>query len=199
VDLYHVPGCELNRSGVQRWSKPLFEAFIAGAWILHWTDDVLYWVAKPTVHMDLMPGTRRLHCDSGPALESNIEPLYFWHGVLVPDFVVDHPERITLDNIKTEENSEVRRILIERYGTSRYLMDSNAQIIHTSGNNILYRQEIMGDEPIVMVRVLNSTPEPNGEVKSYFLRVPPDIADADAAVAWTFGMSKDEYRPQIES
>jgi hypothetical protein len=50
-----------------------------------------------------------------------------------------------------------------------------------------------------MVRVLNSTPEPNGEVKSYFLRVPPDIADADAAVAWTFGMSKDEYRPQIES
>jgi hypothetical protein len=146
-----------------------------------------------------MPGTRRLHCDSGPALESNIEPLYFWHGVLVPDFVVDHPERITLDNIKTEENSEVRRILIERYGTSRYLMDSNAQIIHTSGNNILYRQEIMGDEPIVMVRVLNSTPEPNGEVKSYFLRVPPDIADADAAVAWTFGMSKDEYRPQIES
>jgi hypothetical protein len=55
------------------------------------------------------------------------------------------------------------------------------------------------DEPLQMVRVKNSTPEPDGSYKHYFLRVPPDIATARAAVAWTFGFSSDEYDPSIES
>jgi hypothetical protein len=199
LSITYLGAIETNSANVQRWSKPLFEAFIAGAWILHWTDDTLYWVAKPTVHMDPTPGTRRLHSESTAALESDIEPLYFWHGVLVPSFVVEHPDLITLNHIMTEENAEVRRILIERYGQARYLIDSKATIIHNSGNNILYKQEIPGDEPLVMVRVINCTPEPTGECKEYFLRVPPDMTDADQAVAWTFGKTKDEYQPGIET
>src|SRR3989304_812179 len=57
------------------WAANVFEAFVAGAWIVYWTDDTLYWFAKPTVHLDATPGTRRLHCANGPALESDAEDL----------------------------------------------------------------------------------------------------------------------------
>ena len=80
-------------------SGPVLDAFLAGAWMLHFTDDTLYWVAKPAVHVETIPGGRRLHSDKTAALESAVERLYFWHGVLVPAFVVVRPDWITLDHI----------------------------------------------------------------------------------------------------
>ena len=44
-------------------------------------------------------------------------------------------------------------------------------------------------EPVVMVEVLNSTPEPDGSFKDYWLRVPPTMETARQAVAWTFGLA----------
>lgn len=35
--------------------------------------------------------------------------------------------------------------------------------------------------------------------RQYYLRVPPAIHDADEAVAWTFGLSKQAYRPLQEA
>jgi hypothetical protein len=125
--------------------------------------------------------------------------VFAWHGVRVPRYVILTPRDITVEIIQKENNAEVRRVMLERYGVGRYLEDSGARVIHSSGNNILYKQDLPNDESIVCVRVLNSTPEPDGELKSYFLRVPPDIVDADAAVAWTFGMDKAEYKPSIET
>ena len=52
---------------------------------------------------------------------------------------------------------------------------------------------------IVMVKVRNSTPEPDGSVKDYWLRVPPDMKTARSAVAWTFGMERNEYAPMMET
>jgi hypothetical protein len=56
-----------------------------------------------------------------------------------------------------------------------------------------------GEEPITMVEVINSTPEPDGGRKTYFLRVPPRTETARAGVAWTFGLTPEEYRPSAES
>ena len=50
-----------------------------------------------------------------------------------------------------------------------------------------------------MVEVRNSTPEPDGAFKTYFLRVPPDIQTARAAVAWTFSKDEADYEPQQQS
>ena len=51
------------------------------------------------------------------------------------------------------------------------------------------------DESIVMVEVVNSSPEPDGTFNVYFLRVPPSTLTAKAGVAWTFGLNEDEYQP----
>ena len=80
-----------------------------------------------------------------------------------------------------------------------YLLDSGAEIRHYDQYGTLYVTEQSNDEQIVMVRVTNSTPEQNGEHRTYFLRVPPNMMTAREAVAWTFGLTTDEYFPQVES
>ena len=142
----------------------------------------------------------RLHNPSGPAL---MYPDGFgvWaiHGVRLPEYIIERPQEITCDKIESQQNSEIRRVMIEKYGTSRYLIDSGAKEIHRTGDNVLYRKQISNDEALQMVRVLNSTPELTGERKEYFLRVPPGITTANNAVAWTFDMSPKEYADMVES
>ena len=78
-------------------------------------------------------------------------------------------------------------------------MDSGACVVHEDWYGTLYRQEIPGDEPLAMVRVRNATQECDGSFRHYFPRVPPEIERAQQAVAWTFGLSEDQYNPDIET
>ena len=121
--------------------------------------------------------------------------LYHWHGVEVPAHVIEQPSKITVREIEDCTNAEVRRVMIERYGQDRYLVESGAKEIHRDDWGVLYRKEIPNDEPLVMVKVVNSTPEPDGTFKDYFLRVPPEMKRAKQAVAWTFDKSEELYAP----
>ena len=133
---------ELKHAKVEKWSKPLLEAFVAGAWTLYWTDDTLFWTAKPTVHRDPTPGTRQLHNENYAALESDVENLYFWHGVLVPAFVVVRPDWITVTHIDSETNAEVRRVMIERYKHGEEVHGAPAFMRDAGGKSLDH------DEPI---------------------------------------------------
>src|SRR5262249_50624799 len=53
---------------VKAWSGPLFEAYLAGAWLLHWTPDTLFWVTKPRLSIERP--SAQLHNTGGPAVES---------------------------------------------------------------------------------------------------------------------------------
>lgn len=119
--------------------------------------------------------------------------------IRVPAHVVKNPVSITVEEIEKEENLEVKRVMIDQFGAEKYLLVSGAEEINRSKRGILYRKEIKNDEPIVMVKVKNSTPEPDGSTKDYFLRVPPDIKTATEAVAWTFGLTVEEYEPLQET
>lgn len=142
----------------------------------------------------------RLHHESSTALSfSDGFELYSWHGATVPKEIIEHPESITVDAIDRELNVEVRRVMLERFGESRYLSESNSQIIHEDQYGVLYSKVLQDDEPLVMVKVINSTAEEDGFRREYFLRVPPHITTARAAVAWTFGFLPDEYGPDVES
>lgn len=213
VSTAHFGALQLKKEDVLRWTAPLFEAFVAGAWFLYWTEDTLYWVAKPIVHKDPAPGVRRLHNENRAALESDVENLYFWHGVLVPAFVILRPDWITVKHIEIEGNAEVRRVMIERYGQARYLLDSGAKELHRDEWGILYQKEIPDDESLVMVKVVNSTPEPDGSFRDYFLRVDPFLRPlmvdgifgepqeitARNAVASTFGKRGEEYELAVQT
>lgn len=149
----------------------------------------------------LVDSRRRPHSvNNHPAIKySDGREVYYWHGVEVPDFVIKNPETITLQHIGLASNSEVKRVLIEKYGTSRYLQESGAKRVSGDSFGELYRLKQKGDEDIVMVKVKNSTPEPDGSVKFYWLRVPPATRTPQEGVAWTFGMNSKEYKPEMET
>jgi hypothetical protein len=121
------------------------------------------------------------------------------HGVKVDAYIVEHPEKITVKLIESENNAEVRRVMIERYGQARYLIDSGTKEIHCDDFGTLYRKEIPNDEPLAMVKVVNSTPEADGKFKDYFIRVNPKCKTAHEAVAWTFNKTIENYDPAIQS
>lgn len=149
--------------------------------MLHWTEDTLYWVAKPVVHMENTASGKRMHNEHYAALESDVENLYFWHGVLVPAFVVVEPEWITLKHIESEENAEVRRVMIERYGENRYILDSGMQPVaadQTFGD--LYVKVLEVGKPIAKICVTNRSPEPDGSFRKYWLDINPAHYDGDA-------------------
>jgi hypothetical protein len=119
--------------------------------------------------------------------------------VRVSQQVVEAPETLTPAAILAEENAEVRRIMFARFGESRFLRESGALPVHADDVGDLYRVEMLGDEPLVMVRVLNRTEEGNGSRKIYWLRVPPEVQTARAAVAWSFSLNPEQYGPIIET
>ncbi|HEY9785277.1 MAG TPA: hypothetical protein V6D17_07745 [Candidatus Obscuribacterales bacterium] len=138
----------------------------------------------------------QLHNPDGPAMEFRDGwKVFAWNGVVLPEAAILSPQNITVEQIESEQNVEVRRILIQRYGMERYLQDAGAVQIDADEYGVLYKRVLTNDEPVVVVRVTNPTPEPDGTHKFYFLRVPPHITSARAAVAWTFNMNSEEYQP----
>ena len=111
-----------------------------------------------------------------------------------PSCCIRKPLRqLTIAEIDKASNVELRRLMIELYGHSRYLMETGAELVDEDEFGQLYRKEIPNDEAIVMLCVTNSTMEPDGTYKKYFLRVPPSVRTARQAVAWTFSMQPNDY------
>jgi hypothetical protein len=165
---------------------------------------------------------QQLHCLNGPAKRYRDGwSIYAVHGVRVPAQIIEAPETITAEQIQAERNAEVRRVMIDRFGAARYLRAIGAEVVHEDSDQHgfprrLLRCDLPGDvEPLQMVEVVNSTPEPIGYrpdegaagiwrgsrwFKIYTLRVPPSVTTAGAALAWTFELPAEaDYAPAVET
>ncbi len=125
--------------------------------------------------------------------------VYAWRGITIDGSWIEDKNSITSQAISLEHNVELRRVMLDIYGEARYLEEVGAKKIHEDECGILYSLEFKGDETLTMVKVRNSTPEPDGTYKDYFLRVPPNMVRAKQAVAWTFGLEESEYKPKQQS
>ncbi|PCG82818.1 hypothetical protein CIB93_27860 [Streptomyces sp. WZ.A104] len=138
----------------------------------------------------------RLDHGEGPALAyGDGFALYAWRGMPVPAAFLAELSTLTPERIRAEENAELRRVMLEYYGYDRYLTESGAEPVHRDETGILWRIALDGDEDVVMVEVVNSTPEPDGTHRTYWLRVPPTTRTAKDGVAWTFGLEGAAYAP----
>lgn len=94
----------------------------------------------------------------------------------------------------TLPNALVRRLAMEAYGVER-LCREHASEIASDDFGTLWMFAVPADalrgqrEPTVYLEVENKTPEPDGTMARYFLRVPPEIDVPQQAVAWTFGIT----------
>jgi hypothetical protein len=162
----------------------------------------------------------RLHNANGPAIKfSDGYELYTYKGIRLTDneHLIKEKGNITIDSIMKEKNTEIRRIAMELYGIARFLKDYGAEMIHEDETGKLWKKEIPGDEPIVMIELINSTPEPDWTYKTYWERVHPELRPmkknkngivefgepqkmlARNAVASRVGKRGEEYHPLIET
>jgi Domain of unknown function (DUF6745) len=162
----------------------------------------------------------RLHCENAPALIFRDGSSFaFWHGVRMPLDVVLDRSTLTLERILKEPNAEVARVMVSLYDEGRFLRNVGAEVVHQDDFGTLYRYRLHGRD-LLMVKVVNSTPEPDGSFKDYFLGVhpelrplppagttatawfanhPPQILTARNAVASTFSMTGEEYSPDVQT
>ena len=175
-------------------TKPLdglFETAMHCGWILPFKNAAII-CAKPNVIK--FDSQNRLHCDSGPALSYNDGfGVFAWHGTRVASWVITNPELITIDKIFVEENAEIRRILMERYGLRKFGHD-----LITSGKASLIHEEEVWGEPVRyykyndkgarlgFVHVINGTVEPDGTKHEFILTVKADYKTASEAVYSTY-------------
>ena len=197
---------------VMHWENETLDLFkidedlITSCGWVWWHEDIVVICNRPR-EINLDP-EGRLHNPEGFSISYRDNwGLYHVHGVLVPDYVITNPEKITIADIDKETNAEVRRVKIERYkrgeeieGNAAFIRDAGGKKLdHDERFGTLWRREVPNDEAIVMIEVINSTREPDGHFKKYWLRVPPTITTAHEAAAWTFNKSTKEYKPIIET
>lgn len=164
-------------------------------------------------------GRKTLHRDDGPALVSDCKDLWFLNGVLLNEQIVMRPETLTIEQINSEPNAEVRRVMVERYGHEKYLRASNARMVDSCAEDHpiigLRTAKLFEVNGMHMLDLLNSTPEPDGTIKRYVIPVDGDRYDGRAgleciaASASTWRMRKDptvlrfaspeDYQPAFES
>lgn len=165
-----------------------------------------FWIVSDRPATLAMDTDGRLHHVDGPAVAwRDGAGLGFLHGVHIDLALLSRP--LTLAEVLNTANAEVRRRLIELYergDPGRFIRDADADVLEFDFDRLgnrrrLLRFALWGDEPYVAVEVTNSTPEPDGSHKVYILRVPPTVTTCREAVAWTFGMTGDEYDPEVET
>ena len=161
--------------------------------------DIAVLSERPLVaHLD---DEGRPHSMEGPALAwGDGFEVYAVHGVVLEREVILDPAGIKPEDINAEGNIERRRVLVDLFGPERLVREGGAKLVHEDETGRLWRRDLdrgrppwqRRDEPVVLVEVKNSTPEPDGSVRTYFLRVPPTTSTAvpaspgrSASVRWS--------------
>lgn len=168
-----------------------------------------------------------LHADNEPAYKSKLTEAwyrngkrhgltkdawgtvcYFYKGVLVPKKYIVSPEKLTLKEVVGEPNTELRRIALEVHGIDR-IEEEAAEIVDEdkSGQRLLKiefkgkvdKEDRVATPAFMFVKVFNSTAEPDGSFKTYYLCVPPEMKRVKEAIAWTFRCEEKEYNPIHET
>ncbi len=177
-------------------AQPLIETVKAGGW--WWPfEGICIAIDNPfEVHLD---DRHRLHNEDGMAMRFSDMWNGFWslNGIRVSQEIATR--QFSFADILAERNAEIRRVMINRYGLSSFISDSEARKVAEDEFGILFRKILDGREVVNIVEVINKTPEPDGTFKVYHLLVPPEINTAKEGVAWSFGMTAEEYDPVLES
>jgi len=129
---------------------------------------------------------------------------YYYENIRIPPKyhqAITNPELLSVEEVLKHPNQEVKYVGMKIVGFDRVMKHKSAKVIHKDADTDQVLFEIKGvfEEPIKYVRVWNSTAEPDGTFKPYYLCVPPEVKTCREAVAWTFRMTAEEYKPSQET
>lgn len=157
----------------------------------------LDWPIKSTFNQHWL-----LHHESEAALKFPSESIYIWKGVSISEKLFTEPDKITKEEIISEQNAERRRCYLEILGSKKFAnlleLDIRHSEVDTKGNlQVLYRskeKDSLANEFLQFAKVICPSTQ-----REYFLCVPPYLNNCAEAVAWTFGKTPENYKPDIET
>jgi hypothetical protein len=170
----------------------LFNEMVSG----YRLDSQEAWIVRKPVRLE-RDEQGRLHSATGMCMQYRDGwGFYAWHGVRCAEKLIMQPEQLTKEDWLHESNLEIRRIIQERLGNDRFVELVGGKCIDTGKRGRLIEIDLGSDPERVAhyVHVQDSSTE-----RQYYLRVPPAIKKADAAVAWTFGLDVQVYQPVQEA
>jgi hypothetical protein len=128
--------------------------------------------------------------------------VYFWKGVMIPERYFINRGSLTAEEVLSHPNAEVRAVGLEIYGYDRLESHPEIRIVHRDRAKSMLLMQFHSPklhEPLSIVKVRNSSREPDGSHRNYYLCVPPSMKTCQEAVAWTFDRLSEEYHPMIET
>ena len=73
----------------------------------------------------------RQHSEDGPSHRwRDGWSLWHHHGIMVDSKIIEHPDEITIDEIRKQENAEIRRVMITRLGWDKFVERAKVVVIH---------------------------------------------------------------------
>ncbi len=160
-------------------------------------EDVCWLSERPSLIQ--CDATGRLHSAQGPALAYRDGwTLHAWKGINVPSWIIERPDTIDVRAISAATDPQVRRCMIDVFTPARFIADGGAYRVSQDETGVLWRQRWRW-EAWAAVEVVNGTPEPDGTYKHHFLQVPATVRTAREAVAWTYGLPEQRYRPVVRT
>lgn len=161
-------------------------------WILPY-EKICIICDRPTkLHFD---NENRLHAEGKPAIEfADGYSLYSYHGVTLPEkYGKIHPHFWESQWLLSENNAELRRVLIQGIGYDRIASELQARELDAWAEYSLLKIDAdVDDEPI---HLLKMTCPSTGFIHA--LRVPPDTQSAREAIRWVnWGIDPEEFQQQ---
>ncbi|AUT01555.1 hypothetical protein CLI64_14800 [Nostoc sp. CENA543] len=137
----------------------------------------------------------RLHAEGEPAIEfTDGYSLYFHHGVALPEeYGKLHPREWQPEWLLTQDNAELRRVLIQGIGYTRICAELQAKELDSwKEYTFLQIDNPIDVEPICLLKM---TCPSTGFI--HVLRVPPDTNSAREAVRWVnWGIDPEDFAVQ---
>jgi len=123
----------------------------------------------------------RLHAEGEPAIEfADGWKFYYYHGVRLPEkYGQVHPNQWQSQWLLTEENAELRRVLIQGIGYERLIQELSAKQRDSWQEYALLQIDNADVEPICLLKM---TCPSTGFIHA--LRVPPNLTSAREAIGW---------------
>ncbi len=182
-------------------AKALFEVIDAGLMYCYNFENLVLWCPLPRT-VNFNPENLELHGEDEPSLAWNEHfQLFHWNGTEVPRKLIEAPNHISRNDFISVRNAEVRRCFQEKLGSERFSqlfdLEKIDEDLDLQGNmQFLYRSKELDNIAKEHLHFAEVTCPSTG--RKYFLSVPPQIRNVWEAVAWTFGKTKEEYKPETE-
>ena len=175
----------------EEWS--LFQALVSNCGWIFAFDKVCYVCDRPRILS--FDSQQRLHAEGSPAIQfADGFSVYAYHGVSLPEkYGKVHPQQWRSEWLLSEDNAELRRVLIQGIGYDRICQELAAVELDSWQEYTLLK--IDNNVDVEAIYLLKMTCPSTGYV--HILRVPPDVSSAREAICWVnWGIDPEEFAVQ---